>query len=249
MPLLYNTHRPPELLHELRNLYRKVDQAPAVVQTVHTVSDGGGDGNGNGDPDDHGGQVGTVFQWHMRAEWHFDDGDMPDDGTEFTFTPKLPQIKRPYTHLELHFAVLQAVGLDAYVEWFVRGSERFYLWDRATSGEGAGGHWNLETGVANHYRLDGSYGYNLVPFAVGRYRIEPHYDDVILPNGDLAFTPIFPVRLVNPSYEWEKLKLLARIRVGSGHLGGFCYKAWIVGRYILRGMESEPEQHVCFWQE
>jgi hypothetical protein len=250
MPLKFITHvQPAQLEEELRNLYRQVDKLTAGSGTAIILPDGGGDGDG-GDPDDHGGQLGTVFHWHLRAEWHHDWDDMPADGTEYTFNLKIPAIKWPYTHLELNATVLQAIGLDVSMDWVIRGNTPYYLWDRAVpGGTGAGGRWALESPSAVHYRLDGSYdfGYNRIPFAMGQYTPVPYFDASIPANGDLAFVPIYPVRLVNSSYEWEKLKAVATLRVGDGHAGGFCYKVWFVGRYVLR-TDNEPQQHTCYWE-
>lgn len=250
MPLKFTDHsKAPQLEEELRNLYRQVDRLTAGSGTAIIIpGDGGGGGDGDIDPNDHGGQVGTVFSWHLRAEFYYDIDEMPADGQEYIFDLPIPKIKKPYTHLELHAAVLQAVGLDASFDWIIRGNERYYLWDRYHPSFPHTGSWHLETLPAVHYRLDGSYGAtHRVPFEVGRYTFEPHYDNAIMANGDLAFTPIFPVRLVNSSYEWEELKAVATVRIGAGHKGGLCYKVWFVGRYMLRD-DNEPSENVCFWQ-
>lgn len=249
MPLKFTDHsKPPQLEEELRNLYRQVDKLTAGSGTAIILPGGGNGGNGGngGDDHDHGGQVGTVFSWHLRAEFYFTPSDVPPNGTEYVFDLPVPQIRKPYTHLELDITVLQAIGLSVAFDWVIRGNAPYYFWDRPEEGyphtpEDPGpGAWHLESPYATHYAA------NFVPFAKGHYRIQPVFNAAEPPEGDLAFAPIFPARLVGDASEWEELKAVATIGVGEGHLGGVCYKVWLVGRYVLRE-DDEPDERVCYF--
>lgn len=214
MPLKFTRHSPPELLEELRNLYRKID--PLVRGAVVQAGTPGGGGTPPGI-----GQPGTVLAWALLAEW---SGTPPASGT--TKIWEVATVPGPYTHLEVDVAVMQASGVDVSIEWRIRGTEGHWYWDPS---EGYPQWRNTGQPPRIYTVVD-------FPYAVGRYRLEPVYD---YPphDGDLAFTPI------TPDEEEDTLKAEATILVGPNPSLTFCYKAWFIGRYVLR--EGGPDPLSC----
>lgn len=232
MPLRYQTHRPPELLEELRNLYRKVDKAASQIQTIHTTTVVGDDGDEESRR--------SILVWHLLAEFNT---EMPSNGTVYELPISVPSIALPYTHLELNMAVLGVAGTGIELEFTVQGSQPYWMWDGVEDPGGQGyGFWMLRNTPAKHYVVT-------PPFSVGRYHIEPTYA-VPVHFGDLAFMPIYPrVAVDGPAWPEEQLNVLVRINYTGGSLsGGFCYKAKLLGRYAIY-LSDVPFEGACLWAQ
>lgn len=222
MPLKFQTHRPPELLEELRNLYRKVDKATSVIQTVQTTIEAA--------TEDEVDETQSVLAWDYASLL---GGTVPADGT-VVLSRTLATIKgRSYTHLEVDVAVLEAGGDDVTMDWVIRGDTSFYIWDGVLK------EWVLVGASPAFYSLTVANG-NQVPYTIGRYRILPKYA-AVPQDGDLAYTPVVPSGDPGGATE-HKLTLVGTIRVGGSPSSAWCYKAWWVGRYVTWPTPGAPPQ-------
>lgn len=230
MPLKYTDHsQKPQLEEELRNLYRQVDKLTAGAGTAIILPGGGGHTH---EGDDHTHEEGGEGGWWNIATWNLLvelNEDMPPMDTVYPFDIPVPAIEIPYTHLELHMAILGLGGTGINLEWTVQGLGRYWFWNSPGTSPPFGGPYGewKQTQNPKHYVFT-------APWAAGRYEIEPQYA-VPITQGDLAFMLIYPARVVDgPQWPAQSLQLSAKVTRASGDLsGGFCYKVKFVGRYVM----------------
>lgn len=226
MPLLYQTHRPPPVLAEFRNLYRQIDRLRGDVAAISptTVVITGGDGEPA--------VGGMIHAWTKKVDIRLMNPVVGWNTQEWT----VAQINaESYTHLDLHVLIQRtSTSLESQrplkYRWRVAGENPFYL-----------SIWSSTPPYAPDWEL-----YDQVPSVqywwemggTGRFRPVPRFTETIYPwqshdwstwVHDLAYKPVAPQGGV------DTLKLWWGYDLPEGDEGRECVtcKAWFVGRYVV----------------
>jgi len=211
VPLKFQTHRrPAELEEEFRNLYRQI----ALLRP--NIGVGAGAAGPAGPPGEPGaGATGQALVWTKKVDIYEPN---PVPGV-LSNTISLDPIAGSYTVLEVDQAVIQSPAEDAAnaydVDWILRGNGPFYIW--WSDGE-------TPPGYDSHSPYPQFYGWSTR--GLGHFRPIP-VPATPLYTGDLAYYPI------NPTDQADQLVFEWSITVPNPAPDYICYKAWLLGRYVL----------------
>lgn len=236
MPLIFQTHRPPELQQEIRNLYREIskldtDTASRFATVVAQIPEG----NGNGEPV----EGGTVYSWAQMVDLNIAPGT--GWNTEVWDVAQIEALS--YSHLEINVFVLR-VSSVAYPQtartyrWQVRGTSPFYLmkWNEIGIPDwqsyGAGGFGEQIKSIQYWWEMAGVGRFRPLPrFSAGDYPGNLSDPDSDWENWqhDLAYRP------VAPEDGTDTLQLAWSYYAEPGDNCVTC-KAWVIGRYIVHDL-------------
>lgn len=236
MPLIYQTHRPPQLQQEIRNLYREIGKLDRATASRFTSIISQINGNGNGEP----AEGGTVYSWAKMIDITM----APVEGWNHVYFDVAAIEALSYTHLELYAVVMrtsnESPSLPHQWSWRLFGSSPFHL-SKWTGGEVPLPDWQ---GYDGGSELDfvPSTQYWFTTVGVGCFRILPKWspDDYLSDwrkhkmdafsewSHDLAYKP------VAPDDGTDALRLLVSYCLPVGYEENcICCKGWVVGRYIV----------------
>lgn len=212
MPLRYTQHQSRMALEEeFRNLYREIGRMQAAIESgalVGPAGPAGGDGEGVS-------EVGVVQVWTTKIDifGNFNDGE--GNGQTADVLP-LILIPRAYTHLEVSMAVVDT-SPSLVGKFTLRGSQSWYHWEDAGNGN------PRDTWLVPpvFYEWSGT--------SIGVHKPVPS-PEIPLPENGVAYYPIVPASEDGTDFLYLDYDLY---RPGASII---CFKAWVMGRYVLHAM-------------